>query len=390
MEEIATINSGSNGSDLKKWKELLDSDYWKLPPNWTLVKTKPKGWGERIKGFPGDLYELLVVRISYEDYFASLLRNRYMGIEGDFRTSHQYNKNTSLSEFIKELLILTKQVLEKEKLGKTDLLSVSSLLDEAEERMVWIMPKHMKLSKVYALKMDLDRSSQDIKKNFKDLLERCQSQLNVCIQNPADASEDDCNANIEQIIKVINKNILADRINKGLQIERLRSLRFWGLILLISFILLFPLTTRYNIWPPYDQLLEWKNSAGFLSLYPHWMFGAWAVALGFCVIGGIGGFMSGLLQIRSTETNLELYEESVLLFQIRPIFGAFAALVTFMLLSWGLLESMIGKGMGPVVLAAFLSGFSERYFLQLLRDNSRPEEMEKKEASRSKELNKPV
>jgi hypothetical protein len=120
------------------------------------------------------------------------------------------------------------------------------------------------------------------------------------------------------------------------------------------------------------------------------MFGAWAVALGFCVIGGIGGFMSGLLQIRSTETNLELYEESVLLFQIRPIFGAFAALVTFMLLSWGLLESMIGKGMGPVVLAAFLSGFSERYFLQLLRDNSRPEEMEKKEASRSKELNKPV
>lgn len=380
MGEIIKTNSGSYASDQKKWKELLDSDYWKLPPKWTQVETNSEGLGERIKRFPGHIYEFLVVRISYEDYFASLLRNRYIGIEGDFRTSYQYDKNAPLCDFIKELLILSKQVLEKDKLGKTDLLSVSSLLDEAEERMIWIMPKHMKLSELYALKIDLDKSPQDIRKNFKDLLEKCLSQLNASEQIPADASENDCNANIEQIIKVINKNVLDDRINKGLQIERLRSLRFWGLILLISFILMFPLIARYNIWPPYDLFIDWKNSAGFLSFYPHWIFGAWAVALGFCAIGGVGGFISGLLQIRSSETNLELYEESVLLFQIRPIFGAFAALVTFMLLSWDLLESMIGVlGLGPIALAAFLSGFSERYFLQLLRESSKPKEMEKKE-----------
>jgi hypothetical protein len=382
MEEIATINSGSNGSDPKKWKELLDSDYWKLPPNWTLVETKPKGWGERIKGFPGDLYGFLVVRISYEDYFASQLRNRYMDIEGDFRTSLQDNKNPSLSEFIKELLILSKQILEKEKLVKTDLLSVSSLLDEAEERMIWIMPRYVKLSKIYALKLVLDKSSQEIKKNFKDLLDNCQSNLKVCDENLAIASEDDCNANIEQIVKAINKNILAQRINTGLQIERLRSLRFWGVILLIFFILLFPLTSNFYVWPPYDILVNWEGAAGFMSAFPHWMTGAWSVALGFCIIGGIGGFLSGLLQIRSTETNLELYEESVLLFQIRPVFGAFAALVVFMLMSWGALESFINmENNGSYALVAFLSGFSERYFLQLLKAKSSPEEAKKKEGS---------
>jgi len=115
-----------------------------------------------------------------------------------------------------------------------------------------------------------------------------------------------------------------------------------------------------------------------LSAYPQWVAGAWAVALGFCIIGGIGGFLSGLLQIRSTETNLELYEESVLLFQIRPVFGAFAALVAFMLLSWGVFESFINKGTGSYALIAFLSGFSERYFLQLLSGKSSSGEEEKK------------
>jgi hypothetical protein len=378
MEDIATINSESSGSDLKKWKELLESDYWKLPPNWTLVRTKPKGWGERIKGFPGHLYEFLVVRISYEDYFASQLRNRYMDIEGDFRTSLQDNRNPSLSEFIKELLILSKQILEKDKLEKTDLLSVSSLLDQADERMIWIMPKDVKISKIYTLKLVLEKSSLEIKRNFENLLNVCQKHLEAYDEKPANASEDVCNANIEQIVKTINKNILAQRINKGLQIERLRSLRFWGIILLFFFILLFPLTSNFYVWPPYDVMVEWKGSAGFMSTYPKWMAGAWAVALGFCIIGGIGGFLSGLLQIRNTETNLELYEESVLLFQIRPVFGAFAALVAFMLLSWGVFESFINKGTGSYALIAFLSGFSERYFLQLLSGKSSSGEEEKK------------
>ncbi len=51
----------------------------------------------------------------------------------------------------------------------------------------------------------------------------------------------------------------------------------------------------------------------------------------------------------TSETNLELYEEAVLLFQIRPIFGGFAALVIFMLISWGAFEMRYSNQILPPV-----------------------------------------
>jgi hypothetical protein len=71
------------------------------------------------------------------------------------------------------------------------------------------------------------------------------------------------------------------------------------------------------------------------------------------------------------------YEEAVLLFQIRPIFGAFAGLVMFMLISLGSLSSVFSNTQGSMVLAAFLSGFSERYFLKLLKTETEPKDKDK-------------
>ena len=90
-------------------------------------------------------------------------------------------------------------------------------------------------------------------------------------------------------------------------------------------------------------------------------------AISFAVIGGIGGFLSGLLQMRGSKTNLGDYEMSILLFQLRPIFGAFAALILAALMSWGVLSDVIKKIQGSFILAAFVSGFSERYFINLLK-----------------------
>lgn len=179
---------------------------------------------------------------------------------------------------------------------------------------------------------------------------------------------------IEEVIEALNKNTLDEMINTGLQIERLRSLRFWGIILLIIYIFLFPITSDIEKWGPYQETINhwylyvannpfWGQQL-FLSLLPE--ISGMYTALSFCIIGGIGGFLSGLLQVRGSKTNLGRYEESVLLFQIRPIFGAFAALVIFMLLSWGVLTDILQTNQGSYALAAFLSGFSERYFLKLL------------------------
>jgi len=354
----------------KKWSILLASDYWRLPPNWTQVGTKKKGIWTRIRNIPKKIYAFLVVRISYEDYFASQLRSRYMDLVGRFRNSLPVKpEDQDLSDFIKELLILSKLTLEQEKLGKMDLISTSSQLDRVEERMVWILPKDIKISKIHEIILDLDRFKADTKANYEKLLLNCQEHL----EDPNFHDNDSCNANIEEIVRAINKDILDKRINNGLQIERLRSLRFWGLVLLSLYIFLFPMVGKFDYYTPYTDLstsfrltLNDTIPKGVLDGMTQ-LIGGWAVALGFAIVGGIGGFLSGLLQVRTSETNLELYEEAVLLFQIRPIFGAFAALVMFMLISLGALSSVFSTGEGSMALAAFLSGFSERYFLKLLK-----------------------
>ena len=408
MEDNAPASIRSVRSEQDEWKKWLESDCWKLPPKWTRISEKKTGIWDKIENIPAKIYEFLVVRISYEDYFASQLRGRYIDLKGNYGTSSLLgNENPAISELIKEFLILSRRILEKDKLTKIDLISASSLLDEAEERMVWIMPTDVKISRIHELNLDLGRFSPEIRKYYENLLKKCESTLGACylnLDNLKDNEElhkqqddispigNNCNAFVEEVVRAINKDILAKRINKGLQIERLRSLRFWGLILLLCFILLYPMTSLFDVWVPYQKTIGYFNTAfeagnlpwlnEYKNLIP--IIGAWAVALTFCIIGGIGGFLSGLLQVRSTETNLELYEEAVLLFQIRPIFGGFTALITFMLISLGAFNSVFSDNPGTYAIAAFLSGFSERYFLRLLNTQTEPtsKEMEKKETDK--------
>ena len=397
MEDIpATPATRQKSEDFshEEWRELIDSDYWKVPPNWTRAGDKKQTLKTRIRGIPKKIYEFLVVRITYEDYFASQLRSRYMDLEGKFRASLPENllknKDTDLPVFIKELLILAKQILEKQKLGKMDLIYAATLLDEAEERMIWIIPMEIKISKIHEIIRDLDRFSREIKGDFEKLLQSCEIDLRATDQSK-DYSEKKCNAAVEEIVRAINKDILAKRINTGLQIERLRSLRFWGFILLIIYVFLFPMLGLFDQYFPYNNLTGYLKETfvdtNSLHIYRPLIpvIGGWAVALSFCIIGGIGGFLSGLLQVRNTETNLEAYEEAVLLFQVRPIFGAFAGLVMFMLISMGSLSSVFSSQQETMVLAAFLSGFSERYFLKLLKTESESENTKKTiEEERSK------
>ena len=163
----------------KEWEKLLKSElYWKIPPKWTRIRSEKRGIWSRIKNIPSKAYEFLVVRISYEDYFASQLRSRYMDIEGNFRTTFNNKQDilTSLEfinsfEFIKELLILSKGILEKEKFAKMDLLAASSLLDEAEERMIWILPPDVKKAKVRELDYQIDRFEPKHRNEFQKTID---------------------------------------------------------------------------------------------------------------------------------------------------------------------------------------------------------------------------
>ena len=117
MKDFGTIKSNAENSE-KEWDDLLDSDYWRFPPNWTRASDEEITFWGKIRTLPSKIYEILFVRITYEEYFASQLRSRYLDIEGKFRTTFREAGKPNFQEssnFIKELLILSKGILEQKK-----------------------------------------------------------------------------------------------------------------------------------------------------------------------------------------------------------------------------------------------------------------------------------
>jgi hypothetical protein len=255
------------------------------------------------------------------------------------------------------------------------MLVASSILNEVEECLVWITPPALALAHMPDLLLKLTEINSLDKYRYISMLEDCQKILKTSQDKNEKLSKQETEryrAAIEECINFIYSQTLKDIINTGLQIERLRSLRYWGIILLTLFIFIFPMISKTDVWPLYVNTTDyWNatiNSTSFFGQYfKPWIYaiGAWYTAISFCIVGGIGGFLSGLLQVRDSKTDLGMYEVSILLFQIRPVFGAFAALVSFMLLSWGVLSGVITESANSYTLVAFVSGFSERYFINL-------------------------
>ena len=335
----------------------------------------------------------------------------------------------SISEYIVYVLGLSRKILDIEKPEKKNLLVAINLLNLAEECLVWIIPLEqvginipdlmsrvdavkpdnssiyrqklnlldIELNKIIQMKDDLSELKQEkdineiklsIKKQEIDpylLLQEKEknedlnskpdtavedkikflreNHENLCSDRDKILSEidkkyqaidkfkDEYRSLFDEVIWACNKKLLDNTINLGLQIERLSGFRNWGLMFFIIFVLFSPLFLNINAF--YKIGYNYNNS--------------YLAALGVAIIGGAGGFLSGLLQVRGSSTTLALYEESVILLQLRPMFGAFAALILTMLLSWGALEGILSNSMGSYILVAFLSGFSERYFLNILK-----------------------
>lgn len=164
-------------------------------------------------------------------------------------------------------------------------------------------------------------------------------------------------APLDEAIAACNRVLLAQQIGSGLQIKRLRAFRTWGLLMLGLFLATTPLLANplsLAAWPVEDLL-----GSGF-ALNP------WLNALGVLIVGMMGGFLSGLLQSRSSRVTLADYQETMLKLVLRPMVGGIVSLVLVVLLSWNLIPVIDVQNAGTFFLAAFLSGFSERYFLRLL------------------------
>jgi hypothetical protein len=298
---------------------------------------------------------------SYESYFAHRLRSRYFELEGDFRTilSNEPKQRRWVDVYsadrIFTFLRLAKQELERD---KPRLLEVSQLLDLVDRYMPWIMPPQVLVGRRYGILSQLKRcASEEV-----DLVDRIGKTMSCTAEDywKGRAEIGEVRGFLDQAVGVINRHNLEEQISAGLQIERLKSLRFWGVLMLLVLLATSPLTTDITV----VRFDLWANSPEILV--------AWIVAVGIAVIGAAGGFLSGLLQVRESKVTLTQYQESVLKFHLKPIVGAILALLLFILLSWQILPGISVENTGSYVLLAFLAGFSERYFLRLLK--LKPEE----------------
>ena len=343
---------------IRTWlsEETWPTPKWYITPQESSEPRRPRPWWHLSFLSKDNKKKRAPELRSYESYLSHHLRSRYFELESDFRTilSNDSDQRQWIDVYsgdrIFTFLRLAKHELEKE---QPNLLEVSHLLDLVERYMPWIMPPQVLVGRRYGILSQLRScASEEV-----DLAEKINATMETTAKDywNRTTSIGDIRGFLDQAIGVINQYNLKEQISAGLQIERLKSLRLWGILILFVLLLVSPLVTDITLVS--SEL--WLNGYRIID--------AWTVAVGITVIGAVGGFLSGLLQVRDSKATLTQYQESVLKFHLKPIVGALLALMLFILLSWQILPGISIENLGSYVMFAFLAGFSERYFLRLLK-----------------------
>lgn len=298
----------------------------------------------------------------FDETFARQLLTKYMEIDANFRTvrgklnTEETENNSVIINCIENLLHLAKKELnETEK--KPDLLMVSSTLDLGDRLMIWIYPDDILKNVATTVLIHLESYHPS---GWAQYIVQINEQL----------KKQDLNS----LRRVLNEAIRASgiqtiqrQINTNLQIERLRILLHLGMALLIVFLIGSPLIANFS---------DSNNWTSHLFLEQP-IISIWVNALGISIVGALGGFLSGLFQVRSSNITLSEYQENMLKLKLKPLVGAIVGLLLYIFLSWNILPGIEITNPGSYFLIAFLSGFSERYFLQLLELKSNNEEVSK-------------
>jgi hypothetical protein len=158
-------------------------------------------------------------------------------------------------------------------------------------------------------------------------------------------------------------------VEEELQARRLSVLIYYLSLVLLLLLAAIPFTTAPIgpidqpggvVWP-----VLWPTSASVNRLTA----GVFLVlaALGLAAIGAAGGVISGMLKVRDSRASLTSYRTSLFNLALKPLAGAVAAVLLYIFLSWDIIKGIEVTSPGVFVLTAFLAGFSERYFLRVVK-----------------------
>jgi hypothetical protein len=324
-----TTIAAKESPELAKW---LKDDMWGQPSWLTNLPNNPTKSVDK----------------NYEDYLQNSLRWRYMRLEGDFRTALNNYYGTRYLDNITALRIADFLQSAKATLEQTsfDTLGAKNLLDMTDQYMVWLYPPHVAFPQANALLSELKASNHPLAQFLENEITKSNGTDLDAIRGALDKVKD-----------TLNQENQMGQLNRGLQVERLKLLMRWGRIFLGIMLVIVPLIVKIDV-----KIFEGTILGKMVpDLQP------WFAILTVGVIGAAGAFLSGLMQVRRTKINIDEFKENVVQFKLRPLVGAIFAVIIAALLSWDLIAGIEIKNAGVFVLIAFLCGFSERFFLGLLK-----------------------
>lgn len=319
----------SANSEMDKWH---DEKAWKQP-KW-LKQTA----SEKLK------------KVGYQSYYLNSLRARYLRLEGDFRTAYGNFYNTPYMDLVTARRIISFLQTSREALedDDCDVSDVITMLDMTDQYMVWIYPPHYAKAQAFGMAADLKGQNNP----WGEFLEReafREGQTLGGIRSALDKTKEALNEAKQMAI-----------ISTGLQIERLNTASKWSLYVLISSLVFLPLVVRTdsNVWDNtmLNQFLP--------ALRP------WFAIICAAIFGAGGAFLSSLMAVQRTRTVLTDYQENMKNNQLKLNIGALAAIIVFVFLSWDIIPGVKMQNAGSLVFLAFIAGFSERFFLNLLNINN--------------------
>ncbi len=178
---------------------------------------------------------------------------------------------------------------------------------------------------------------------------------------------------LAEALTYINAASETTLIEDDLQVARLSVVRryLWMALLLIIAAVPFTTEAKYDestldlLWPVFELprvSMEFSITAA-------------ALALG--AVGAVGATISGMFRVRDSRARINEFRTSMLNFSLRPLAGAIAAVSLYLLLAWEVLNGIEVTSPGVYVLVAFLAGFSERYFLRVIRAEEQPAKQQK-------------
>lgn len=230
---------------------------------------------------------------------------------------------------------------------RPDPLVGAAYLALADQSLVWLLPRPRLVSRGTVVLATLDASPDPA-------AQEAGRRLRKCLDNAED--DDAVRAALCAAVELVHTAGESQTIADDLQVRRLEHLFFYAagiLLLLCAAVPLAAPDALFTAWPP--------APAGGRT-------GALLVVTGAVVVmGAAGGVLSGLLQTRHARSSLMTYRTSTLNLALRPLVGALVALVITVLAGWRALPAVEGDDPGLLLLAAFAAGFSERFFLKLLK-----------------------